>query len=77
LGRLSKQLAVAKKEERSYLAADLHDDVRNILVGLRMHVEPSRGTPTAYLPPDAVDTWVGLVQEAIDHRHELTMGFRG
>jgi len=76
LGRLSKQLIVAKKEERSYLAAELHDDVQNILVGLRMHMEPSRRTPTAYLPTGLVDTWIELVQEAIDHLHELTIALR-
>jgi len=76
LGRLSKQLVVAKKEERSYLAAELHDDVQNILVGLRMHMEPSRRTPTAYLPRDLVNSWIELVQEAIDHLHELTLALR-
>jgi PAS domain S-box-containing protein len=76
LGRLSRQLIVAKKEERSYLAAELHDDVQNILVGLRMHMEPSRRTPTAYLPTGLVDTWIELVQEAIDHLHELTIALR-
>jgi len=76
LGRISKQLIVAKKEERSYLAAELHDDVQNILVGLRMHMEPSRRTPTAYLPTTLVDTWIALVQEAIDHLHELTISLR-
>jgi two-component system sensor histidine kinase UhpB len=76
LARLSKQLIVAKKEERSYLAAELHDDVQNILVGLRMHMEPSRRTPTAYLPTGLVNTWIELVQEAIDHLHELTIALR-
>jgi two-component system sensor histidine kinase UhpB len=76
LGRLSKQLIVAKKEERSYLAAELHDNVQNILVGLRMHMEPSRRTPAAYLPTDLVNSWIELVQEAIDHLHELTIALR-
>lgn len=76
LGRLSKQLIVAKKEERSYIAAELHDDVQQILVGLRMHMEPSRRTPTAYLPTCLVDTWIELVQEAIDHLHGLTIALR-
>ena len=76
LGRVSKQLIAAKTEERSYLAAELHDDVQNILVGLRMHMEPSRRTPTAYLPPGSVNTWIDLVQEAIDHLHELTIALR-
>ena len=76
LGRLTKRLMVAKEEERSYLAAELHDDVQNILVGLRMHMEPSRRTPTAYLPAAMVDTWIELVQEAIDHLHELTIALR-
>jgi PAS domain S-box-containing protein len=76
LGRLSKQLVVAKKEERTYLAAELHDDVQNILVGLRMHMEPSRQTPTAYLPTGLVNAWIVLVQEAIDHLHELTIALR-
>jgi two-component system sensor histidine kinase UhpB len=76
LGRLSNQLVVAKKEERTYLAAELHDDVQNILVGLRMHMEPSRQTPTAYLPTGLVNAWIELVQEAIDHLHELTVALR-
>lgn len=76
LGRLSKQYMTAKKEERNYLAAELHDNVQNILVGLRMHMEPSRRTPTAYLPTDLVNSWIELVQEAIDHLHELTIALR-
>jgi two-component system sensor histidine kinase UhpB len=76
LGRLSKQLIVAKKEERSYIAAELHDDVQQILVGLRMHMEPSRRTPTADLSTCLVDTWIALVQEAIDHLHGLTIALR-
>jgi PAS domain S-box-containing protein len=76
LVRLSKQLIVAKKEERSYIAAELHDDVQQILVGLRMHMESSRRMSTASLPACLADTWIKFVQEAIDHLHALTIALR-
>jgi PAS domain S-box-containing protein len=44
LRRLSQQLLVAQETERSYIAAELHDDVQQILVGLRMSMEPVRRT---------------------------------
>jgi len=73
---LSQQLIVAQEKERSYIAGELHDDVQQILFGLRLNMEPSRRTPTADLPTCLVDDWIKLVQEAIDHLHELTITLR-
>ena len=74
---LSEQLAAAADTHRKYLAAELHDDVQQILVGLRMSMGACRNTPSGYLPNNAlVEEWIGQVQMTIDHLHELTVGLR-
>jgi len=73
---LTEQLTGAAEKQRKYLAAELHDDVQQILVGLRMSMAPSRKGPGGDLPNDLVEGWIGLVQTAIDHLHELTVVMR-
>jgi two-component system sensor histidine kinase UhpB len=75
LRRLSQQLLVAQETERSYIAAELHDDVQQILVGLRMSMEPVRRTMPD-LSADVIDGWIQWVQEAIDRLHNLTSTLR-
>ncbi len=64
-------LALARK----YLAAELHDDVQQILVGLRMSMSASQRERTQP-PPQVVGGWIEVVQRAIDHLHELAVGLR-
>ena len=74
LRRLSQQLLMAQEKERGRIARELHDDVQQILVGLRMTMEASpRINP---LPTHTIDTWISLVREAIDHLHALTISLR-
>jgi PAS domain S-box-containing protein len=75
--RLSQRLIVAQEEERTRIARELHDNVQQILVGLRMSMEPSKGAQVSRAPQDCVAIWIGYVQEAIDHLHALTVTFRG
>ncbi len=76
LRRLSQQLLVAHEEERSFIARELHDDVQQILVGLRMSMEPARKVRAADPTAVMIDTWSGLVTDALDHLHDLTMVLR-
>jgi signal transduction histidine kinase len=70
--RLSRLLSVAKADERGRLARELHDDVQQILVGLRMNMESSIRAP-ALVPGDDTKAWVVLLQKAIEHLHILTV----
>jgi PAS domain S-box-containing protein len=76
LRQLSQQLILAQEKERSRIALALHEDVQQILVGLRMTMEPERQAPTHQLPRERVDTWIGWVQQALDHLHALTIALR-
>jgi len=71
LHRLSRLLNVARAHERSSIARELHDDVQQILVGLRMNMEASLRARVAANGNDARD-WIALLQKAIDHLHVLT-----
>jgi signal transduction histidine kinase len=77
LRRLSQLLVAAQEDERNRIARELHDDVQQILVGLRMSMEPCKGPAASPLPPNSVVTWISYVQEAIDHLHALTVALRG
>jgi PAS domain S-box-containing protein len=76
LRRLSQQLILGQEKERSRIARELHDDVQQILVGLRMNMEPSMRAEAAHPSIDLICSWVDLVKEAIDHLHELTVTLR-
>jgi signal transduction histidine kinase len=73
---LSRQLALAQENERSRIARELHDDVQQILVGLRMSMESTGKMPATSTFGDDIRTWVSWVQRAIDHLHELTVTLR-
>ena len=74
LRRLSHQLIVVQERERSRIAGELHDDVQQILVGLRMTMEASAA---ALVPSiDLVGSWIDLVKRAIEHLHALTRSIR-
>jgi PAS domain S-box-containing protein len=73
---LTEQLNGAAEKQRQYIAAELHDDVQQILVGLRMSMSPSRRKATNHLPDDLVEGWMRILQTAIDHLHELTVALR-
>ncbi|HEY1312966.1 MAG TPA: PAS domain-containing protein [Steroidobacteraceae bacterium] len=76
LRRLSQQLLVVQEKERNRIARELHDDVQQILVGLRMSMESSPRAPGNDLPTNDIETWITLVREAIDHLHALTISLR-
>ena len=72
LHRVSRQLNFAQVHERTRIARELHDDVQQILVGLRMKMEASLLARSAAGGSDA-GHWIGLLQKAIDHLHVLTV----
>jgi PAS domain S-box-containing protein len=76
LRRLSQELIDAQENERRHLARELHDDVQQILVGLRLGMEAARRTPTPLAPEGVIDGWIAHVQEVIDHLHNLTTNLR-
>lgn len=73
---LTKQLTEVAETQRRFVAAELHDDVQQILVGLRMRMTPLRLRRSDQLPADSVEGWMTLVQMAIDHLHELAVVLR-
>jgi signal transduction histidine kinase len=73
---LKDKLKVAAVKERKYLAAELHDDVQQILFGLSLNMAASRKELTAQLSTDLVGGWMQIVQKAMDHLHELTVVLR-
>jgi signal transduction histidine kinase len=73
VAELEKQLTEVATTERKYLAAELHDDVQQILFGLRLNMAPSRREFIDQLPTELVGGWIQIVQTAIDHLHKLTV----
>jgi PAS domain S-box-containing protein len=76
LRRLSKDLINAQEGERRYIAGELHDDVQQILVGLRLSMEASLRQAPQLLPGKSIEIWISHVQEVIEHLHDLTMKLR-
>lgn len=76
LHRLSQQLIQAQELERNRIALELHDDVQQILVGLRMSMESFPQQTVNAAVENAVQTWVALLRKAIDHLHQLTVTLR-
>jgi PAS domain S-box-containing protein len=74
--KLTEELSEAEERQRMYIASELHDDVQQILVGLRMSMAPSRRVLTECVPAESVEDWTALLQKAIDHLHELTVVLR-
>jgi PAS domain S-box-containing protein len=76
LHRLAQQLISAHEDERGHLARELHDDVQQILVGLRLGMGRSHPAPSKPPEPALLDSWRELVDLAIDHLHNLTLTLR-
>jgi len=54
------------------LARELHDDIGQILVGLRLHME-ARVEPA---PVEVVARWTEIVREVLEHLRQLTASLR-
>jgi PAS domain S-box-containing protein len=76
VARLTAESRGAEERQRHYLAAELHDDVQQILVGLRMGMAPSQRLPVDRVPSELVADWIELLQKAIEHIHALAVGLR-
>jgi signal transduction histidine kinase len=76
VAELKDKLTVAAAKERKYLAAELHDDVQQILFGLSLNMAASRKQNEDQLSTDLVGGWMKMVQTAMDHLHELTIVLR-
>jgi two-component system sensor histidine kinase UhpB len=76
LHRLSQQLLVTQDAERAHLARELHDDLGQVLVGLRLSMESRLRSAGASVPDTAVQDWIRLLSEAQEHVRDLTRSFR-
>ncbi len=74
--KLTAELSQAEERQRMHIGAELHDDVQQILVGLRMSMAASRRVRTDSLPAELVQDWTELLQKGIDHLHQLTVVLR-
>jgi signal transduction histidine kinase len=72
---LTEKLIWAADKEKQYLAAELHDDVQQILFGLGLNMAASRGV-AGPLPADLIGGWMLAVQTAMEHLRELTVALR-
>jgi len=75
LHRLSQQLLSVHEAERSHLARELHDDVAQILTAMSLHMALGHGAPSKPLN-ESIDTWKGMVREAIEHLRALIENLR-
>jgi len=73
---LKEKLAGAAQTERKYLAAELHDDVQQILYGLSLNIQASQKQLLDQPLSNLVGTWVQTVQTAMEHLHEITVVLR-
>jgi PAS domain S-box-containing protein len=73
---LTEQLNGEAEKQRQYIASELHDDVQQILVGLRLSMEASLRHAPQLLPGKSIEIWISHVQEVIEHLHDLTMKLR-
>lgn len=73
---LSQQLILAQETERNHLARELHDDVQQLLIGLKLSLESAARSRATELPATLIDRWMQLVRETIQHLHELTLRLR-
>ena len=73
---LSNQLIISQESERNHLARELHDDVQQILAGLRYSMaasaRPDVARPSAY----AVGEWDSGIAQVIEHLRRLTLQLR-
>ena len=76
VAKLTAELRDVEDRQRMHLGAELHDDVQQILVGLRMSMSASRRGRSKDIPAESVEEWTELLQKAIDHLHELTVALR-
>jgi two-component system NarL family sensor kinase len=73
---LKEKLKGAAETERKYIAAELHDDVQQILFGLGLNMAASRRELADQLTIDLVGVWMQTVQTAMEHLHEVTVVLR-
>lgn len=76
LHRLSQQLLSAHEAERGRLARELHDDVAQILTALSLHMGLGRDSSSKIQINESIETWRGLVREALDRLRALIENMR-
>jgi signal transduction histidine kinase len=76
VAKLTAELREVEERQRMHLGAELHDDVQQILVGLRMSMASAQRNPAKHVASECVEEWTELLQKAIDHLHELTVALR-
>ncbi len=72
LARLAAQLTRAEQRERRRLAAVLHDDLQQLLVAARMHIQMLRQDESAPARRESLDAVYQIIGDAIDASRTLT-----
>jgi signal transduction histidine kinase len=72
---VTEQIAAEERERRS-VVGELHEDVQQILVGLRLHMEASLRQVPLLVPGESLGMWISHVNEVIVHVHALTQKLR-
>ena len=73
---LKAKLTGAEEMARNCLAAELHDDVQQILFGLSLKMAASQEKVADRLATDLIGGWMQSVHTAMDHLHQLTVALR-
>ena len=68
LSRLSSELMLAEKRERKRLGAVLHDEVQQLLVGAKIHLENMENAPD----PEGIKKVLGFIIESLKMTRTLT-----
>jgi PAS domain S-box-containing protein len=76
LHRLSQQLILAHDAERHHLARELHDDVQQMVIGLKLSLEAAAQARPTKLPASLIESWLRLVRATIEHLDALTLRLR-
>jgi len=72
---VTEQIDAADRERRS-VVGELHEDVQQILVGLRLNMEASLRKVPPLVPGESLGMWISHVTEVIEHLHALTQKLR-
>jgi PAS domain S-box-containing protein len=72
LQALSAQLIRAQEDERGRIARELHDDIGQLLTGLRLQLDGLAHGDTTWSPADCA----GVVDRAIEHTRRLALNLR-
>jgi signal transduction histidine kinase len=75
LGALSRRLVEVQEAERRSVARELHDEIGQLLTGLKLNLEMSTHAPSGQIAARLTEAW-GLVNELIGRVRDLSLNLR-